>query len=94
MGYKASRRPELAERTISKYGCAGCHQIKGHEDDPKIGADLNEYGRKTVDLLDFNILAQNFGLSVGPSVFSATKIGGASAKPSHAIDSLRGDVLA
>lgn len=44
---------EEGHRLISKYGCAGCHQIKGHEDDPKIGADLNEYGRKTVDLLDF-----------------------------------------
>lgn len=44
---------EAGNQLISKYGCAGCHEIKGHENDPKIGTDINEYGRKTVDLLDF-----------------------------------------
>ncbi len=40
-------------KLVTQYGCSGCHEIKGHENDAKIGADLNEYGRKTVDLLDF-----------------------------------------
>lgn len=41
------------DKLITKYGCSGCHEIKGHENDAKIGADLNEFGRKAVDLLDF-----------------------------------------
>ena len=52
-------RPEFAaaseagSKLITKYGCPGCHDVKGHEYDAKVGADLNEFGRKTVDLLDF-----------------------------------------
>ena len=41
------------DKLITKYGCPGCHDIKGHEIDAKIGAELNEFGRKAVDLLDF-----------------------------------------
>ncbi len=41
------------DKLITKYGCPGCHDIKGHENDAKVGADLNEFGRKAVDLLDF-----------------------------------------
>ncbi len=44
---------EEGGKLITKYGCPGCHEIKGHENDAKIGAEMNEYGRKTVDLLDF-----------------------------------------
>lgn len=53
------KRPEFSaaveegNKLITKYGCPGCHEVKGHENDAKIGADLNEFGRKTVDLLDF-----------------------------------------
>jgi cytochrome c2 len=47
------RAAEEGGMLVTKYGCSGCHTIKGHENDAKIGADLNEYGRKTVDLLDF-----------------------------------------
>jgi len=52
-------RPEFAvaaeagSKLITKYGCPGCHDVKGHENDAKVGADLNEFGRKTTDLLDF-----------------------------------------
>jgi cytochrome c2 len=41
------------DKLVVKYGCPGCHDVKGHENDAKIGADLNEFGRKAVDLLDF-----------------------------------------
>jgi len=59
------RSPELeqlaqeGDKLVTRYGCAGCHDIKGHENDPKIGTDLNEYGRKTVDLLDFGNAVPN-----------------------------------
>jgi cytochrome c2 len=38
---------------ITKYGCFGCHDIKGFEEAQRIGADLSDFGRKKVDLLDF-----------------------------------------
>ncbi len=38
---------------ISKYGCFGCHNIKGFENAQKIGTELTEHGRKAVELLDF-----------------------------------------
>ena len=38
---------------IGKYGCFGCHSIKGFENAQKIGTELTEHGRKGVELLDF-----------------------------------------
>jgi cytochrome c2 len=38
---------------INKYGCFGCHNIKGFETAQKIGTELTEHGRKAVELLDF-----------------------------------------
>ena len=38
---------------IGKYGCFGCHNIKGFENAQKIGTELTEHGRKAVELLDF-----------------------------------------
>jgi cytochrome c len=38
---------------IDKYGCFGCHNINGFENAQKIGADLSQFGKKPVDLLDF-----------------------------------------
>ena len=48
-----ARDAEEGSKLITKYGCAGCHEIRGHENDPKIGVDINDYGRKSVDLIDF-----------------------------------------
>ncbi len=38
---------------IAKYGCFGCHNIKGFENAQKIGTELTEHGRKDPNLLDF-----------------------------------------
>ena len=41
--------PELVERgrlLVADYGCFGCHDIPGFEDEGRSGADLAEYGRK------------------------------------------------
>ncbi|HET9753170.1 MAG TPA: cytochrome c, partial [Myxococcales bacterium] len=38
---------------IGKYGCFGCHNIKGFENAQKIATELTEHGRKGVELLDF-----------------------------------------
>jgi mono/diheme cytochrome c family protein len=45
----------LGERMINKYGCFGCHQIKGFENTQPIGTELTEEGSKHVDRLDFGL---------------------------------------
>lgn len=48
----------LGERTISRYGCFGCHLIPGFEKTPVIGTDLSEEGSKHPDLLYFGFQHQ------------------------------------
>ncbi len=43
----------VARRSISKYGCFGCHDIPGFEDAKPIGAALAEWGRKDSSKLAF-----------------------------------------
>jgi hypothetical protein len=38
------------------YGCAGCHEVAGLEDEGRIGTDLTDEGSKPVDRLDFGFL--------------------------------------
>lgn len=43
----------LGQRTILKYGCAGCHTIAGFEDAKPIGVELTEEASKPLHLFDF-----------------------------------------
>lgn len=43
----------LGEQSIKKYGCFGCHVIKGFENAPPVGSDLTDEGSKAVERLDF-----------------------------------------
>ena len=43
----------LGEKTIGRYGCFGCHEIKGFEKANPIGVELTEEGSKLVERLDF-----------------------------------------
>ena len=45
--------PELGKTYVQTYGCFGCHDIPGFENESKVGADLGEFGAKTVEELDF-----------------------------------------
>jgi cbb3-type cytochrome oxidase cytochrome c subunit len=47
----------LGERTISRYGCFGCHLVPGFEKTPPIGTDLSEEGSKPADLLLFGFVS-------------------------------------
>jgi cytochrome c2 len=61
-GYPAESFQELSAKgkgLIAKYGCFGCHDVKGFEDAQRIGADLTEFGSKAVDLLDFGDAVTN-----------------------------------
>ena len=43
----------VGRRTISKYGCAGCHDIPGFEDAKPIGTGLADWARKDLSQLAF-----------------------------------------
>jgi cytochrome c2 len=43
----------VGEKTIARYGCFGCHEIKGFEKANPIGVELTEQGSKLVERLDF-----------------------------------------
>lgn len=58
VGMNASNRLErllnyVGKRSISKYGCFGCHDIPGYEDAKPIGAALADWGRKDTSKLAF-----------------------------------------
>ncbi len=44
---------EEGEKLVRLYGCLGCHNIPGFENEPKVGAELSAFGSKTVDEFDF-----------------------------------------
>src|SRR5438552_9352626 len=54
--------PKLAEdgkAEIKQYGCAGCHEIKGFEEEQRIGKELTTEGATPLERLDFALLTQN-----------------------------------
>ncbi len=54
--------PKLAEEgkaEIKQYGCAGCHEIKGFEEEQRIGKELTTEGATPLERLDFALLTQD-----------------------------------
>jgi cytochrome c2 len=54
--------PELAadgKAEIKQYGCAGCHEIKGFEEEQRIGKELTTEGSTPLERLDFALLTQD-----------------------------------
>ena len=46
------------EQLAKRYGCAGCHEIKGLEDEQRIGTELTVEGSKPIERLDFALLQE------------------------------------
>ena len=46
------------EKLVKRYGCAGCHEIKGMEDEQRIGTELTLEGSKPIERLDFALMQQ------------------------------------
>ncbi len=54
--------PNLKEEgraEIKQYGCAGCHEIKGFEDEQRIGKELTTEGATPIERLDFALLTKD-----------------------------------
>jgi hypothetical protein len=53
--------PNLKEKgrtLVKQYGCAGCHEIKGLEDEQRIGKELTAEGATPIERLDFAMLTR------------------------------------
>ncbi|HJQ69707.1 MAG TPA: hypothetical protein VKA70_12080 [Blastocatellia bacterium] len=48
------------------YGCAGCHEIRGFEDEQRIGTELTPEGSKPLERLDFALLTEDAKMGVDP----------------------------
>ncbi len=48
----------VGRRTITKYGCSGCHDIPNFEDVKPIGTGLADWARKTADKLAFEQIVE------------------------------------
>jgi hypothetical protein len=46
------------KKWIRHYGCAGCHEISGLEDEGRIGTELTTEGSKPIERLDFALLTE------------------------------------
>ena len=46
------------KRWIRHFGCAGCHEISGFEDEGRIGTELTFEGSKPIERLDFSLLTE------------------------------------
>jgi hypothetical protein len=51
---------------IQHYGCAGCHEISGLEDEGRIGTELTNEGSKPIERLDFALLTEDAKLGILP----------------------------
>jgi cytochrome c551/c552 len=60
--------PKLADdgkKWIRQFGCAGCHEIKGFEDEGRIGTELTVEGSKPIERLDFALLTHQAEIGGG-----------------------------
>ncbi|HSF24318.1 MAG TPA: cytochrome c, partial [Blastocatellia bacterium] len=44
------------EQLVKRFGCAGCHEVKGLEEEQRIGTELTLEGSKPIERLDFALL--------------------------------------
>lgn len=50
---------EPGRQLIKQFGCAGCHEIKGFEEEQRIGKELTVEGATPIERLDFALLTQD-----------------------------------
>jgi len=56
---------------IKQYGCAGCHEIRGFEDEQRIGKELTAEGSTPIERLDFALQTQRAEKGIDPETKKA-----------------------
>jgi len=54
------KRRRAGDSLLNHYGCFGCHEIPGYEDAKPIGTELNGWGSKHADRLDFGLVEMDW----------------------------------
>jgi cytochrome c551/c552 len=62
---------------IKQYGCAGCHEIKGFEEEQRIGKELTVEGATPIERLDFALLTHDAEKGHDPLKLHESAEGGA-----------------
>ncbi|HXG91850.1 MAG TPA: c-type cytochrome [Blastocatellia bacterium] len=57
---------EKGRTLVQRYGCAGCHEIKGFENEQRIGTELTVEGSKPIERLDFALLQEDAMHGIDP----------------------------
>jgi cytochrome c551/c552 len=57
---------DKGQELVRHYGCAGCHEISGLEDEGRIGTELTNEGSKPIERLDFALWAEDAKRGVLP----------------------------
>src|SRR5438874_65616 len=68
-----ARLKEVGRAKIRQYGCAGCHEINGFEDEGRIGTELTQEGSKPIERLDFALLTEEAKRG-GPNPVLSSKV--------------------
>lgn len=50
---------EAGKKWVRHFGCAGCHEISGFEDEGRIGTELTAEGSKPIERLDFALFTES-----------------------------------
>jgi cytochrome c2 len=66
---------------IKQYGCAGCHEIKGFEEEQRIGKELTVEGATPIERLDFALLTHDAENGHDPLKLHEQSAGEAGATP-------------
>ena len=64
---------ERGRYLIKQYGCAGCHEIKGFEDEQRIGKELTAEGSTPIERLDFALMTHKAERGIDPETGKETK---------------------
>ncbi len=70
--------PKLAaqgKELVRHYGCAGCHEVSGLEDEGRIGTELTNEGSKPIERLDFALWTEDAKRGVLPDGKPSTRQG-------------------
>ena len=57
---------EQGRQLIKQFGCAGCHEIKGFEEEQRIGKELTVEGATPIERLDFALSTKNAEQGIDP----------------------------
>ncbi|HMD30635.1 MAG TPA: hypothetical protein VKG84_01915, partial [Candidatus Acidoferrales bacterium] len=61
--------PKLKDKglaLVKNYGCAGCHELSGLEEESRIGTELTTEGSKPIERLDFALLTEDAQAGILP----------------------------